>query len=100
MQIYFGRDCQEVPTSIQQQSKFVAESSPFVYSYGIDFGSRATEFRDIIIYDAFDREVPIDVGAIPDLIKALKQVLNLADAANQVKNLCFDVSNSEIVTAV
>lgn len=98
MQIYFGKASDEVIDATSYNGLFVSQDSENFYTYGIDFGTVDTD--EIVIYDGFDRRVPIDVDSISDLISALEKVQALMDQVRDVEKFKQNISSSNFSYSV
>jgi hypothetical protein len=98
MQIYFGKATDEVIDATNYSGLFIGQDSESFYTYGIDFGTVDTD--EIIIYDGFDRRVPIDVDSIDELISALEKVKDLIDEVKSVERFKANISNSNFSYSV
>lgn len=98
MQIYFGKATDEVIDATNYSGLFIGQDSESFYTYGIDFGTADTD--EIVIYDGFDRRVPIDVESIDDLIAALERVQILIDQVKDAEKFKTNISSANFSVSI
>jgi hypothetical protein len=98
MQIYFGKASDEVIDATNYSGLFIGQDSESFYTYGIDFGTTDTD--EIVIYDGFDRRVPIDVDSIDDLIAALERIQHLISQVKDAEKFKTNISNANFSLSI
>jgi hypothetical protein len=57
------------------------------YYYGVEHGTCPGGLEEVRIFDACNRDLPIHVEAIPELIAALKEVQTIQEAVKRAEEL-------------
>jgi hypothetical protein len=70
------------------------DSDNFFYNY-VEYGSNPGGLDEVAIYDGCDRQIPLNMEAIPDLIVALEKFYSLHVQARLVEKLNQIALNSE-----
>jgi hypothetical protein len=81
MKIYFGNANEDT------FSDGLFELSENQFYYGVEHGTNSGGMDEIRIFDGCKREVPIHIGAIPELIAALQEVQKIGEAVKRAEEL-------------
>ena len=96
MKIYFGEQHQDV--SEYADSFFSLGNRTF--SACVEYGSGPGGFDDVTIFDPIGRSIPIYLQDIPDLIKALSDVLLLNDELETYAELVDEIAESNNINII
>ena len=81
MKIYFGN------ANDDTFSDGLFEVSDNQYYYGVEHGTGPGGMDEIRIFDGCKREVPIHLGAVPELIAVLQEVQRIGEAVKRAEEL-------------
>ena len=70
------------------------------FNYGVEVGSNNGGVEDVVVYDSIGRSVPIEVDAIPELIKSLKLVYSAVQGLHTYKEAEADLMNPDTISTI